>query len=123
MDAPATAHQFFDAYAAALLDRDAAAIADRYAVPALIEFPDQPIAVSDRAQTEAFFADSFGQYAGISEISYDLTLVAQAPHSLWADVTWSYQGTARERFIYQLVRSTEQWQIAVLTPLELPVSP
>lgn len=35
------AEQFFETYTYALLARDAAGIADHYAVPALIEFPDQ----------------------------------------------------------------------------------
>ena len=41
------ARKFFDGYTRALLDRDAKAISDFYAVPALIEFPEQAIAVSD----------------------------------------------------------------------------
>ena len=58
--------QFFDSYTRALLDRDAKAIAEHYAVPALIEFPDHPIAVSDASQTEQFFSGAFGQYEAVS---------------------------------------------------------
>ena len=35
--------QFFDSYTRALLGRDSKAIAEHYAVPALIEFPERPI--------------------------------------------------------------------------------
>jgi hypothetical protein len=43
--------------------------------------------------------------------------MAEAPGSLWADVTWSYDGQPRERFCYQLVERTDGYQIAVLTPM------
>lgn len=119
MDETKIAREFFDTYAQALLDRDAKAIADRYAVPSLIEFPGQAIAVSDAAQTEQFFAGAFGQYAGVSDATPKINIVAATGHSIWVDVTWSYDETARERFIYQLVRTSERWQIAVLTPLDL----
>ncbi|MEV0729699.1 hypothetical protein [Polymorphospora sp. NPDC050346] len=61
------ARDFFETYTRALLDRDARAIAEHYAVPALIEFPDHPVAVSDAAQTEAFFAGAFGQYENVTD--------------------------------------------------------
>lgn len=109
---------FFDTYTRALLDRDATAIADHYAVPALIEFPDQPVAVSEAAQTEDFFAGAFGQYEGTTDASASIDVVAEAGHSLWADVTWSYDGVPAERNMYQLVRTGESWKIAVLTPLD-----
>lgn len=89
-----------------------------YAVPGLILFPGTSIAVSHRTQTEQFFTASFGQYEGVSEVDHELTITAKSSHSVWADVTWSYDGRPRERFCYQLV-GTDDLQIAVLTPLEL----
>ncbi len=115
-DAEARVQEFFDRYAAALLARDAAALSRLYAVPALILFPGQSLPVTDRGQTEAFFASSWGQYEGVEEAEPDVTVLAHAPHSVWADVTWSY-GNAGERFCYQLVERSHGWQIAVLTPL------
>ncbi|WP_181273957.1 nuclear transport factor 2 family protein [Brevibacterium oceani] len=112
--------QFFDAYTRALLDRDATAIADHYAVPALIEFPGQRILVTDAGQTEQFFAQAFGQYEGVTEIDADVAVVASIGHSIWADVTWRYRGGAPdERNMYQLVQIDDGWKIAVLTPLTL----
>ncbi len=114
--------QFFDRYAAALLARDAAAIGRLYAVPALILFPGQAVAVSSVEQTEAFFASSWAQYDGVAEIDRQTVIMARAPGSTWADVTWSYGGTPRERFCYQLVDGPDRPdgpQIAVLTPLLL----
>ncbi|GAA5063570.1 hypothetical protein [Nocardia callitridis] len=119
MSAQDTAREFFDAYSRALGSRDPKAIADHYAVPALIEFPEQAIAVSDAAQTEQFFAAAVGQYEGVGDIGVSVAVVAEAHHSVWADVTWSYDGTPTERFIYQLVRTAGVWKIAVLTPLEV----
>lgn len=90
-----------------------------YAVPGLILFPGTSVAVTDQTQTEQFFAASFGQYEGVVELDHELTIIAETSHSVWADVTWSYNGRPRERFCYQLV-STEDPQIAVLlTPLDL----
>lgn len=111
------AQDFFDSYTHALLGRDAKAIAGHYAVPALIEFPDQPVAVSEAAQTEDFFAGALGQYEGVRDASAAVHVIAETGHSLWVDVTWSYDGTAAERNMYQLVRAGESWKIAVLTPL------
>lgn len=112
--------QFFDAYTRALLDRNAAAIADHYAVPALIEFPGQRILVTAAAQTESFFDSAFGQYSDVTEAEAEVTVAASAEHSIWADVTWRYQGGAPdERNMYQLVRTDGGWKIAVLTPLPL----
>lgn len=56
--------QFFDSYTRALIDREAAAIAELYAMPALIEFPGQRILVTDAGQTHDFFAQAVGQYDG-----------------------------------------------------------
>lgn len=109
--------QFFDRYAAALLARDAKAIADMYAIPSLILFPGQSIPVSDAEQTEAFFAASWGQYDGVDAIDKQIVVMGEAPGSLWADVTWSYDGQPRERFCYQLVEGSDGYQIAVLTPM------
>ncbi|WP_173154725.1 hypothetical protein [Brevibacterium permense] len=112
--------QFFDAYTRALIDRDAVAIADHYAVPALIEFPGQRILVTEAPQTESFFASAFGQYSGVTEVDVHVTVAASTEHSIWADVSWKYQGGAPdERNMYQLVRTEDGWKIAVLTPLEL----
>ncbi|MFB6394920.1 hypothetical protein [Polymorphospora lycopeni] len=111
------ARDFFETYTRALLDRDARAIAEHYAVPALIEFPDHPVAVSDAAQTEAFFAGAFGQYEGVTDARADVHVVAATGHSLWADVSWSYDGAPGERNMYQLVGTGQTWKIAVLTPL------
>lgn len=119
MNATAIAREFFDTYARALLDRNAKAIADHYAVPALIVAPGQLIAVSHAFQTEEFFASTFGQYEGISEVSPAVDVVATTRHSLWVDVTWTYDGTAAERNMYQLVQIEDVWTIAVLTPLDL----
>ena len=113
------AQQFFDSYTRALLDRDAKAIAEHYAVPALIEFPDHPIAVSEASQTEQFFSGAFGQYDGVSTTHATIRIVAETGHSIWADVTWTHDaGAPQERLLYQLVRSSEGWKIAVLTPLD-----
>jgi hypothetical protein len=46
-----------------------------------------------------------------------VSVIAEAPGSVWADVTWSYDGEPRERFCYQLIRAADEFQIAVLTPL------
>ena len=113
------ARKFFDAYTRALLARDAKAIAEHYAVPALIEFPEQAIAVSGADQTEEFFAGAFGQYEGVSATEAAVEVVAATSHSIWADVAWNHHGGASdERLMYQLVRSGEDWKIAVLTPLD-----
>jgi ketosteroid isomerase-like protein len=109
--------QFFDHYAAALLARDEKAISRMYAVPALIISPDQLIAVSDASQTEQFFASSWEQYEGVEEANPQITIMGQAPASIWADVSWSYSGRVQERFCYQLTRGTDGYQIAVLTPM------
>lgn len=109
--------QFFERHPAALLARDAKAVAAMYAVPSLIIFPGKSIPVSYPHQTEAFFASSWGQYDGIDDIDKQIVVMGEAPGSVWADVTWSYGGQPRERFCYQLVQGTEGFQIAVLTPL------
>lgn len=112
--------EFFDTYARALIDRVAAAIADHYAVPALIEFPGQRISVTDAGQTESFFAGAFGQYEAVTEVDTAVSVVASTGHSIWADVTWRYHGGAPdERNMYQLVQTDDGWKIAVLTPLTL----
>lgn len=113
------ARKFFDGYTRALLDRDAKTISDFYAVPALIEFPEQAIAVSDANQTEEFFAGAFGQYEGVTVTEAVVEIVAATSHSIWADVTWNHHGGApNERNMYQLIRTGDDWKIAVLTPLD-----
>jgi len=111
---------FFGTYTRALLHRDAEAIADHYSVPALIAFPGQVITVSDRAQTAAFFTSAFAQYDGVTDASAAIVVVAETGHSVWADVTWTYEGPAEpERNMYQLLRDADgTWRIGVLTPLQ-----
>ena len=108
---------FFERYAAALLARDAAAVAELYAVPALILFPDNPVPVTSRGQTEQFFAASWVQYEGVESVEKRVRILAEAPWSVWADVAWSYGGGPGERFCYQLMDDGGQLRIAVLTPL------
>ena len=110
---------FFTRYAQALLDRDAEAVADLYAVPCLIAFPGQCFAVTSREQTRDFFAGSWDGYDGVTEAEPRIEVIAQTGHSVWADVTWSYGGKPRERFVYQLLDSGSGWQVGVLTPLEV----
>lgn len=113
------AGEFFETYTCALLDRDAAAIAAHYAVPALIEFPNQRIVVFEAAQTENFFRTAFEQYEGITRADADIDVVEKTGHSVWAAVSWSYDlDVPGERNMYQLVRTDEGWKIAVLTPLD-----
>jgi ketosteroid isomerase-like protein len=110
-------NEFFERYASSLLARDAKAIAGMYAVPALILFPGQSIPVGDAGQTAEFFASTWDQYAGVDAVDHRVEVMAETPHSIWADVTWSYGGEPRERFCYQLVSGADGWQIAVLTPM------
>lgn len=117
---PSFIHDFFVQYADALLDRDADTLAELYSVPSLILFPGNHIAVGSREQTRAFFESAWGQYEGVESLTNDIEVVGEAPATLWADVTWSYRGEVRERFIYQLVKDANgEWRIAVLTPLAL----
>lgn len=111
------ADQFFDSYAAALLARDEKAIAGMYAVPSLILFPGNSIPVSSAKQTEEFFTSSWSQYEGVDQVDKKIAVMGEAPGSLWADVTWSYDGKVQERFCYQLVEGSDGYQIAVLTPM------
>lgn len=113
-----TARDFFDDYRAALLDRDVGRIADAYHCPALIAFPRQVIAVTDPAQTRAFFESAVGQYAGVTDAAATISVLAATPDSIWADVTWDYAGAAdEERLVYQLLRTGDGWRIGVLTPV------
>ena len=113
------AGEFFETYTRALLDRDAAAIAAHYAVPSLIEFPDQRIVIFEAAQTENFFRTAFEQYEGITRADADIDVVEKTGHSVWAAVNWSYDlDVPGERNMYQLVRIEGAWKIAVLTPLD-----
>jgi hypothetical protein len=116
------ANQFFERYAAALLARDEAAMAGMYAIPSLILFPGNSIAVSDARQTEEFFAASWEQYEGVDSVDQQVVIMAEAPGSVWANVTWSFQGQPRERFCYQLIEGADGYQIAVLTPMELALA-
>lgn len=120
-EAATVAEEFFDSYTRHLLDRDAAALADDYAVPALIEFPRQRILVTDAAQTEQFFAGAFGQYEGITDASTTITVPAATDHSIWTVVEFEYDGPddviPGERNLYQLIHMDGGWRISVLTPL------
>ena len=110
------ANAFFDTYAAALLDRDEAAMADLYAIPSLIVFPGNLIAVTDKQQTEEFFASSWEQYEGVDRVERDLKVMAETAGVVWVDITWYYGGEPRERFCYQLVEVDDTHRVAVLTP-------
>lgn len=109
--------RFFENYASALLSRDEKAVARMYAVPSLILFPGTSIAVTDQRQSEQFFASAWDQYEGINTVAKEISIMGEAPGSVWADVTWSYGGGPRERFCYQLIEGPDGYQIAVLTPL------
>jgi hypothetical protein len=109
--------EFFERYASALLARDEKTIAQMYAIPSLILFPGNSIIVSDTKQTEEFFASTWDQYEGVSEVQKQIVIMGEAPHSVWVDVTWSYEGEPRERFCYQLVEKDGRYQIGVLTPM------
>lgn len=108
---------FFENYASALLSRDEQAVARMYAVPSLILFPGTSIAVTDQRQSEQFFASAWDQYEGVNTVAKEISIMGEAPGSVWADVTWSYGGGPRERFCYQLIEGPDGYQIAVLTPL------
>ncbi|WP_427005374.1 hypothetical protein [Pseudarthrobacter sp. H2] len=114
-DTATNAEEFFERYAAALLARDAKTLAGMYAVPALILFPGTSIPVTDARQTEEFFASSWRQYEGVDAIDKKIVIMAEAPGSVWANVTWSYGGQPRERFCYQLIETAAGYRIAVLT--------
>jgi len=109
--------EFFERYAAALLARDADAIAEMYAVPSLILFPGQSIVVTAAAQTAQFFTSSWSQYEGIETVAKRISIMGEGPGTVWADVSWSYGNKVQERFCYQLVDGQNGPQIAVLTPL------
>ncbi|GAA4884376.1 hypothetical protein [Actinomycetospora straminea] len=111
---------FFTAYASALLARDEHAVTALYAVPALVLFPGTAIAVTDAAQTAAFFASTWSQYAGIDTARPSITIMGEGPVGVWADVTWDHGHGPAERFCYQLVAGEDGYRIAVLTLLELP---
>jgi hypothetical protein len=108
---------FFERYASALLARNEKDMGRMYAAPSLILVPGNTVLVSDAKQTEGFFASSWGQYEGVNEVDWEISIMGEAPGSVWADVTWSYGGKPRERFCYQLVENHGEYRIAVLTPL------
>lgn len=114
-----TVDGFFNRYASALLARDESAMGRLYSVPSLIVFPGHLLSVSDARQTEQFFASNWSQYADVDEVQKQVVVLAEAPGTVWADVTWFYGGLARERFCYQLVEGTEGYQVAVLTLMAL----
>ena len=114
----AKVEEFFNDYAAALLARDARAIAGMYAVPSLILFPGTSIPVSDSRQTEEFFTSAFSQYAGVDDVGRQIVIMGEAPGTVWAVVTWSYAARQPERFCYQLIESAEGYRIAVLTLMD-----
>jgi len=58
-------------------------------------------------------------------VEKNLVVIAEAPGSVWVDLTWTYGGGGgggggggSERFCYQLFLTGDGYQIAVLTPLE-----
>lgn len=118
MTTTADVTRFFTAYREALLARDEKGIAAMYAVPGLILFPGNALAVSKEKQTEKFFASSWDQYEGVDDITPTIELLAEAPGTVWADVTWSHDGVVRERMVYQLVATDTGYRIAVLTPMD-----
>lgn len=61
-------------------------------------------------------AGALGQYAGVTATRADVDVIAEAPHSVWADATWRHEGADDERMLYQLVHDGADWRIAVLTP-------
>lgn len=111
--------RFFTGYAAALLARDERAVALLYAVPGLIAFPGNVLAISSEQQTSEFFAQSWSQYDGVERAEFSADIMGEAPGSIWADVTWSYDGEIRERFCYQLLEAGSAHRIGVLTPMPL----
>ena len=112
-----TVTEFVDQYRDAIMARDERRVAGLYAVPGLILFPGQAIAVSDERQTEQFFASAWGQYEKVTDTQTDVRVVAEARGSVWVDVTWNHVGAPPERLMYQLVETEDGWKIAVLTPL------
>lgn len=75
-NAEQVAGAFFATYAEALLRRDADAIAEHYATPALIEFPQAAIPVSERAQTRDFFETAFAQYRDVTQTDHTIKVAA-----------------------------------------------
>ena len=120
MEDTSKVEEFFGRYAAALLARDAKAMAGMYAVPSLILFPGTSVAVTEARQIEELFDSSWGQYEGVDAVDKKVAIMGEAPGSVWADVIWSYRGQPRERFCYQLIDTAEDYQIAVLTPMAAP---
>ncbi len=78
-NAEQVAGSFFTTYAEALMRRDTAVIADHYAVPALIEFPEAAISVSQRTQTRAFFESALPQYHDVTELDHTVRVAASGP--------------------------------------------
>lgn len=112
-----TVDEFFDGYRHALMARDERRVAGLYAVPGLILFPGQAIAVWGQRQTEQFFASAWGPCEKVTDTHTDVRVVAEAPGSVWVDVTWNHVGAPPEQLMYQLVETEDGWKIAVLTPL------
>lgn len=121
MDTPTQAatdaRAFFDDYRDALLARDVERVAGSYHSPALIAFPGQVIAATDAAQTLEFFRAAIAQYDGVEEANASVEVMGATEHSIWADVSWDYNGAAPvERMVYQLLQTPAGWRIGVLTP-------
>jgi len=74
---------------------------------------------SDASQTEQFFASTWDQYEGVQTLDKQIVVMAEAPASVWADVTWFHDGEPLERLCYQLIGEAGSYQIGVLTPLPL----
>mgnify|MGYP003453365324 CR=1 FL=1 len=119
MTAHETAKDLFDRYTEALLGGDVAAVARFYAVPALIERPEQRLALSSAEEVASFIVASASAYAGVRDLRHEMDVAAATEHSVWADVTWHFTGRPPERDMYQLVLVKGEWRIAVMTPLAL----
>src|SRR5699024_2100521 len=110
--------EFFDTYARALIDRAAAAIADHYAAPAIIEFPGRRISGPVAGPTESVLGRAGRQDDAVTGVDTGVSVIPPTGQSIRGDVTWRYHGGAPdERNMYQLVQTDDGWKIAVLTPL------
>lgn len=109
--------EFFERYTDALLARDEQAVARLYAVPALLVFPQQTIAIGSPEEAAAVFGAAWPQYEGVTSTRPEITVSAETDHSIWADVTWHHDNGGTEHQLYQLVYLAGGWRVAVLTPL------
>ena len=85
---------FFERYAAALLARDAKTLASMYAVPSLIVFPWQSARGQRFSAGRTVLHFLVEQYDGVDLIEKNVSVMAEAPSNVWADVAWSYKRSA-----------------------------